>query len=248
MANRLRQEKSPYLLQHGDNPVDWYPWCQEAFRRARQEDKPVFLSIGYSTCHWCHVMAHESFENNEVADILNKNFISIKVDKEERPDIDSIYMQVCQAFTGSGNMRTLDVLYSAHTNKQFISLETKSGQTYYLVIDYDKPLDKDGEQYETYFLNLVDDRDLFGVVSKDEQPTPEPTATPTPKPTAEPKPEAERTTDSTAMMALVLLVVLIAGGAAAFIMLGKKKDTQPRYTELDDDDDEEEIGEENEEK
>mgnify|MGYP000230624655 CR=1 FL=1 len=154
-----------------------------------------------------------------------------------------------QAFTGSGNMRTLDVLYSAHTNKQFISLETKSGQTYYLVIDYDKPLDKDGEQYETYFLNLVDDRDLFGVVSKDEQPTPEPTATPTPKPTAEPKPEAERMTDSTAMMALVLLVVLIAGGAAAFVVLGKKRDAQTRYnTELDDDDDdEEEIGEDNEE-
>ena len=154
-----------------------------------------------------------------------------------------------QAFTGSGNMHTLDVLYSAHTNKQFISLETKSGQTYYLVIDYDKPLDKDGEQYETYFLNLVDDRDLFGVVSKDEQPTPEPTATPTPKPTAEPKPETEKATDSTAMMALVLLVVLIAGGAAAFVVLGKKRDAQPRYnTELDDDDDEEEIGEENEEK
>ena len=152
-----------------------------------------------------------------------------------------------QAFTGSGNMHTLDVLYSAHTNKQFISLETKSGQTYYLVIDYDKPLDKDGEQYETYFLNLVDDRDLFGVVSKDEQPTPEPTATPTPKPTAEPKPEAERTTDSTAMMALVLLVMLIAGGAAVFVVLGKKRDAQPRYTELDDDDDEEEIGEDNEE-
>ena len=139
--------------------------------------------------------------------------------------------------------------HSKATNKQFITVQTRKGETYYIVIDYDKPLDKDGEQYETYFLNLVDDRDLFGVVSKDEQPTPEPTATPTPKPTAEPKPEAERTTDSTAMMALVLLVVLIAGGAAAFVVLGKKRDAQPRYnTELDDDDDEEEIGEENEEK
>ena len=77
MANRLRQEKSPYLLQHGDNPVDWYPWCQEAFRRARQEDKPVFLSIGYSTCHWCHVMEREVFENEEAAALLNEHFINI---------------------------------------------------------------------------------------------------------------------------------------------------------------------------
>lgn len=102
MANRLQNEKSPYLLQHGNNPVDWYPWCEEAFRRAEQEDKPVFLSIGYSTCHWCHVMAHESFEDREVAEILNRDFISIKVDREERPDIDAVYMSVCQAVTGSG--------------------------------------------------------------------------------------------------------------------------------------------------
>ncbi|MGN1015668.1 MAG: thioredoxin domain-containing protein [Faecousia sp.] len=102
MANRLKQEKSPYLMQHGENPVDWYPWCEEAFRRAAQEDKPVFLSIGYSTCHWCHVMAHESFEDPEAADLLNREFISIKVDREERPDIDAVYMAVCQAMTGSG--------------------------------------------------------------------------------------------------------------------------------------------------
>lgn len=102
MANRLMQEKSPYLLQHGDNPVDWYPWCEEAFRRAAEEDKPIFLSIGYSTCHWCHVMAHESFEDREVADLLNREFISIKVDREERPDVDAVYMSVCQAITGSG--------------------------------------------------------------------------------------------------------------------------------------------------
>lgn len=101
-TNRLAQEKSPYLLQHAENPVDWYPWGEEAFARAREEDKPVFLSIGYSTCHWCHVMAHESFENDEVARILNENFISIKVDREERPDIDSTYMAVCQAMTGGG--------------------------------------------------------------------------------------------------------------------------------------------------
>ena len=102
MANRLKQEKSPYLMQHGENPVDWYPWCEEAFRKAAKEDKPVFLSIGYSTCHWCHVMAHESFEDSEVADLLNREFISIKVDREERPDIDAVYMSVCQAMTGSG--------------------------------------------------------------------------------------------------------------------------------------------------
>ena len=102
MANRLKQEKSPYLMQHGENPVDWYPWCEEAFQKAAREDKPIFLSIGYSTCHWCHVMAHESFEDSEVADLLNREFISIKVDREERPDIDAVYMSVCQAMTGSG--------------------------------------------------------------------------------------------------------------------------------------------------
>ena len=100
--NHRKNETSPYLLQHADNPVDWYPWCGEAFERAKSEDKPVFLSIGYSTCHWCHVMAHESFENSETAELLNKNFISVKVDREERHDIDSVYMTVCQAFTGSG--------------------------------------------------------------------------------------------------------------------------------------------------
>lgn len=97
MSNRLKNEKSPYLLQHGDNPVDWYPWGDEAFKKAADENKPVFLSIGYSTCHWCHVMAHESFEDEKVAELLNKNFISIKVDREERPDIDAVYMSVCQA-------------------------------------------------------------------------------------------------------------------------------------------------------
>lgn len=102
MNNQLRNETSPYLLQHAQNPVNWYPWGREAFEKAREEDKPVFLSIGYSTCHWCHVMAHESFENERTAEVLNKYFISVKVDREERPDIDSVYMSVCQAFTGSG--------------------------------------------------------------------------------------------------------------------------------------------------
>jgi uncharacterized protein YyaL (SSP411 family) len=101
-ANRLITEKSPYLLQHAHNPVDWYPWGEEAFNRARKEGKLVFLSIGYSTCHWCHVMAHESFEDDEVAALLNRDFIAIKVDREERPDIDQVYMQVCRKLTGSG--------------------------------------------------------------------------------------------------------------------------------------------------
>lgn len=100
--NRLANEKSPYLLQHAHNPVNWYPWGQEAFDKAQAEDKPVFLSIGYSTCHWCHRFAHESFEDQEVAQLLNDGFVSIKVDREERPDIDAVYMAVCQAFTGSG--------------------------------------------------------------------------------------------------------------------------------------------------
>lgn len=101
-ANRLINQQSPYLLQHAFNPVDWYPWGEEAFTKAKSEDKPLFLSIGYSTCHWCHVMAHESFENKEIAAILNKWFISIKVDREERPDIDQMYMAATQAMTGSG--------------------------------------------------------------------------------------------------------------------------------------------------
>ncbi|MCZ7546181.1 MAG: thioredoxin domain-containing protein [Anaerolineae bacterium] len=100
--NRLASEKSPYLLQHASNPVAWYPWCPEAFAKARAEDKPIFLSIGYSTCHWCHVMAHESFEDPDVAALMNDAFVSIKLDREERPDIDSIYMNVCQMMTGSG--------------------------------------------------------------------------------------------------------------------------------------------------
>ena len=100
MSNHLKNATSPYLLQHAENPVDWYPWCKQAFEKAKSEDKPIFLSIGYS--HWCHVMAHESFEDKKTAEILNQYFVSIKIDREERPDIDSVYMSVCQAFTGSG--------------------------------------------------------------------------------------------------------------------------------------------------
>jgi uncharacterized protein YyaL (SSP411 family) len=102
MPNRLARERSPYLLQHANNPVDWYPWGDEAFARAKAEDKPIFLSIGYSTCHWCHVMEHESFEDPDVAAVLNRHFVSIKVDREERPDVDRVYMMFVQATTGSG--------------------------------------------------------------------------------------------------------------------------------------------------
>ena len=102
MSNRLKNEKSPYLRQHAENPVDWYPWGEEAFEKARREDKPVFLSIGYSTCHWCHVMAHESFEDPEIAAILNEHFVPVKVDREERPDVDSVYMRACISVNGSG--------------------------------------------------------------------------------------------------------------------------------------------------
>lgn len=117
--NHLINEKSPYLLQHAENPVNWYPWCKEAFDRAEAEDKPVFLSIGYSTCHWCHVMAHESFENNEIAEILNKEYIAVKVDREERPDIDAVYMNVCQAVTGSGGW-PLTVILTPSQNPFFV--------------------------------------------------------------------------------------------------------------------------------
>ena len=102
MPNRLANEKSPYLLQHKNNPVDWYPWSEEAFKRAKTENKPIFLSIGYATCHWCHVMEHESFEDEAIAELMNDAFINIKVDREERPDIDSTYMTVCQMLNGHG--------------------------------------------------------------------------------------------------------------------------------------------------
>src|SRR3954470_10425118 len=104
--NRLAREKSPYLLQHASNPVEWFPWGDEAFSKARLENKPIFLSIGYSTCHWCHVMAHESFENADVAAVLNASFVPIKVDREERPDVDRVYMTVLQGTTGSGGWPT----------------------------------------------------------------------------------------------------------------------------------------------
>src|SRR2546426_2629758 len=101
-TNQLINETSPYLLQHAHNPVDWYAWGDEAFEKARNENKPILLSIGYSACHWCHVMEHESFENEEIAKLMNENFISIKVDREERPDLDQIYMNAVQMMTQHG--------------------------------------------------------------------------------------------------------------------------------------------------
>ncbi len=102
MTNRLADETSPYLRQHADNPVDWYPWGDDAFAAARADDKPIMLSVGYSSCHWCHVMAHESFEDDAVAAVMNRLFVNVKVDREERPDVDAVYMQAVQALTGQG--------------------------------------------------------------------------------------------------------------------------------------------------
>src|ERR671923_99464 len=102
MANRLANETSPYLLQHKDNPVDWYPWGEEALARAREEDKPLLVSIGYSACHWCHVMERESFEDPRTAELMNEHFVCVKVDREERPDVDALYMDAVQAMTGHG--------------------------------------------------------------------------------------------------------------------------------------------------
>src|SRR5215203_7083261 len=102
MPNRLADEMSPYLLQHAHNPVDWYPWGEEALTKAAREDKPILLSVGYSACHWCHVMERESFENPAIARMMNDNFVNIKVDREERPDVDAVYMQAVQALSGRG--------------------------------------------------------------------------------------------------------------------------------------------------
>src|SRR3954463_15511757 len=102
MPNRLASETSPYLLQHAENPVDWYPWGSEAFERASADDKPILVSIGYAACHWCHVMEHESFEDPQIASLMNDSFVCIKVDREERPDVDAVYMEAVQTMTGHG--------------------------------------------------------------------------------------------------------------------------------------------------
>src|SRR6185503_280390 len=120
MANALVHEKSPYLLQHAHNPVDWMPWGDAAFEKARREDKPIFLSIGYSTCYWCHVMERESFESEEIAALMNEHFICIKVDREERPDVDDIYMAAVQMMTGSGGW-PMSVFLEPATLKPFVA-------------------------------------------------------------------------------------------------------------------------------
>lgn len=133
VANRLINEQSPYLLQHAHNPVNWYPWGEEAFKIAREQDKPIFLSVGYSTCHWCHVMAHEAFENEEIAQLMNDNFVNIKVDREERPDVDRVYMTFVQATTGGGGW-PMSVFLAPDTLKPFF------GGTYFAPYDkYGQP-------------------------------------------------------------------------------------------------------------
>ena len=121
MANRLANETSPYLLQHKDNPVDWYPWGEEALALAKEQDKPILVSIGYSACHWCHVMEHESFENPEIATLMNELFVNIKVDREERPDIDSLYMSAVQA------MEAILAKHAAGTPNCIVEVDHKLG-------------------------------------------------------------------------------------------------------------------------
>jgi len=130
--NRLINEKSPYLLQHAYNPVDWYPWSEEAFEKAKKEDKPIFLSIGYSTCHWCHVMERESFEDEEIAKILNENFVSIKVDREERPDIDQFYMNICILVRGHGGW-PLTIIMTPDKKPFFVGTYFPKESSYYKI-------------------------------------------------------------------------------------------------------------------
>ena len=118
MSNHLKNERSPYLLQHAENPVDWYPWGPEAFEKARREQKPVFLSIGYASCHWCHVMAAESFEDPAIAAVLNRDYVAVKVDREERPDVDAVYMEVCTALNGSGGWPLTVVMTPEHNDRK----------------------------------------------------------------------------------------------------------------------------------
>jgi uncharacterized protein YyaL (SSP411 family) len=136
MTNRLAGEKSPYLMQHAENPVDWYPWGAEALDRARREDKPILVSIGYSACHWCHVMAHECFEDDAIAGLMNDHFVNIKVDREERPDVDAIYMEAVQAMSGQGGW-PLNVFlapdgrpfYGAPTSRRLRVTACRAGQS-----------------------------------------------------------------------------------------------------------------------
>ncbi len=160
--NQLIDESSPYLLQHAYNPVNWYPWGEDAFHKAKEEEKPIFLSIGYSTCHWCHVMEHESFEDYEVAKLLNENFVSIKVDKEERPDIDSVYMRVCQALTGSGGWPTS--IFMTPEQKPFFAGTYFPKETFLTILDQitakwrasRADITQSGEEIVSYLKNASD--------------------------------------------------------------------------------------------
>ena len=151
--NRLQHEKSPYLLQHAANPVDWHPWGDEALSKARNENKPIFISIGYSTCHWCHVMAHESFEDAEVAERLNRNFVSIKVDREERPDIDAGYMLACQLMNGHGGWPLN--LFLSPEGKPFYALTYAPRNTRGQYPGFIQIIDKIAELWEQQPANLI---------------------------------------------------------------------------------------------
>lgn len=153
LKNHLKNQTSPYLLQHAENPVDWYPWGEEAFEKAKNENKPIFLSIGYSTCHWCHVMAHESFEAPEIAELLNRYFVSIKVDKEERPDIDSIYMSVCQAFTGNGGWPTS--IFMTYDQKPFFAGTYFPKYSQYGMLGFAELLEVIHEKWDTDKADLI---------------------------------------------------------------------------------------------
>ena len=134
-SNRLINASSPYLLQHAYNPVDWYPWGEEALLKAKNEDKPILVIIGYSSCHWCHVMAHESFENDSIAALMNANFVNIKIDREERPDIDQIYMEAVQAMGINGGPTMTEVLrLRVSSDRAFLSTQNESWSSLQTVI------------------------------------------------------------------------------------------------------------------
>ncbi len=170
MANRLQYEKSPYLLQHKENPVDWMPWGKEAFERAKREDKPIFLSIGYSTCHWCHVMAHESFEDEEAARAINRDFVPIKVDREERTDVDAVYMAACMAMTGSGGW-PLTIIMTSDGKPFYAGTYLSKNQLLYLLEKASKMWLSERDSVNLYANNLSehlknDKKPSFGKVNE----------------------------------------------------------------------------------
>ena len=145
MKNHLSDQTSPYLLQHAGNPVDWYPWGPEAFQKAKREDKPIFLSIGYSACHWCHVMARECFVNEETAELLNRGFVSVKVDREERPDVDHVYLDACTLFSGSGGWPAS--IFLTPDKKPFFAGTYFPKQSAYGMIGFDELLKRIHEKW-----------------------------------------------------------------------------------------------------